>query len=422
MADPWAALPPRGAAPAAAHASSLLTPPFVLTWCATFAFFMSYYILLPTIPLYAVALGGTEAQVGLVMGLLTASSTFARPCVAPAIDRRRRKPFIAVGAGIFVISSLLYLLATSIPRLLLLRIFHGTGMGIFMTAATTLVADVAPLPRRGEVMGTYGLAINLAMALAPAAGMALINSASFAALFFVAAGVALVALALGVAVPEAPRSPRLGGAPGGPSAAPETEGLHRGRIISRPAVFPSIIVLALTITYGAVLTFLPLWGRANRLENPGTFFTLYAAALLAVRTQAGKLSDRFGLGAVIVPGLGIISAAMLLLAAADRPWKVLGAGVVFGIGMGAVQPSLAALVTDRAPEVERARAFATYYGAFELGIAVGSIGLGAFLEATSFPAMWVAAGAIVALGAAMFLAGAGGGMGRAPSRPVHGVT
>ncbi len=416
MPDPFPAAPP-GAAPAGPGAPSLLTPTFALTWCATFALFMSFYILLPTIPLYAVKLGATEAQVGLVIGLLTAASTVARPCVAPAIDRRRRKPFIAVGAAIFVISGLLYNVATSIPRLLLLRVFHGCGMGIFMTAATTLVADVAPLPRRGEAMGAYGLGINLAMALAPAAGMAVVNRASFTALFLASAAVALAALAFGIAVPEGPRAPRPGvtgegrfGA-GGDGAAP------RGHIISRPAIFPSLVVLAQNITYGAVLTFLPIWGRAHRLENPGTFFTVYALALLAVRTQAGKLSDRFGRGVAIVPGLGIISAAMVLLAVAGRPWQILAAGVVFGVGMGAVQPSLAALLTDRAPEAERARAFATYYGTFELGIAVGAIGLGSFLEATSFPTMWMAAAVVPALGAVTFLTGAGGGLGRAPSRP-----
>ncbi|HEY7677424.1 MAG TPA: MFS transporter [Candidatus Methylomirabilis sp.] len=413
MADPFPVVPPGGAETAVPHPGSLLTPTFVLTWCATFTFFLSYYLLLPTVPLYAVGLGGTEAQVGLVMGLLTAASTVTRPCVAPAIDRRRRKPFIAAGAAIVVVCGLLYNGATSIPRLLLLRIFHGVGMGTFMTAATTLVADGAPLPRRGEAMGAYGLAINLAMALAPAAGMALVNSTSFAVLFASSAGVALVALALATAVPEAPRAPACAGEP-----APGTGAGALGGVLSRPALFPSAIVLALTTTYGAVLTFLPIWGRANQLENPGTFFTLYAVSLLAVRTRAGKLSDRFGRGAVIVPGLGIMAVALVLLAAAGRPWQVLAAGVVYGAGMGAVQPSLAALLTDRAPEAERARAFATYYGAFELGIAVGAIGLGAFLEATSFPAMWTAAAAVAAVGAVTFLAGARGGAGRAPSQPL----
>lgn len=422
MADPYPVVPPDGSAPAVAHPGSLLTPTFVLTWCATFTFFLSYYLLLPTVPLYAVGLGGTEAQVGLVMGLLTAASTVARPCVAPAIDRRRRKPFIAAGAAIVVVCGLLYNAATSIPRLLLLRIFHGVGMGTFMTAATTLVADGAPLPRRGEAMGAYGLAINLAMALAPAAGMALVNATSFAALFAVSAGVALAALALAVAVPEAPRPAWPGAPAGAPGAAPRSEAGALGGLLSRPALFPSAIVLAQTTTYGAVLTFLPIWGRANRLENPGTFFTLYAVALLAVRTRAGKLSDRFGRGAVIVPGLGIMAVALALLAAAGRPWQVLGAGVVYGAGMGAVQPSLAALLTDRAPEAERARAFATYYGAFELGIAVGAIGLGAFLEATSFPAMWAAAAAVAAMGAATFLAGTRGRRGETPVRQAQGVT
>ena len=386
---------PRGAA--------LLTPTFLLTCCATFAFFVSFYILLPTIPLYAVSLGGTEGQVGLVIGLLTLSSTLCRPCVAPAIDRRRRKPFMVIGAVIFVLSGLLYPLATTIPRLLLLRVFHGSGMGIFMTAAMALVTDVAPRPRRGEAMGAYGLAINLAMAIAPAAGMAVVNAASFPALFLVSTGVAAVALLLAVSVPE-----------GVPAFRAAEAARDPGHIISRPALFPSAIMMAQTITYGVVLSFVPIWGRAKGMENPGLFFTLYAAALLAVRTRAGKLSDRFGRGAVVVPGLGIVSAAMVVLALAGGPRQILAAGVVFGTGMGAVQPSLAAFLTDRAPEAERARAFATFYGSFELGVGVGSIGLGWFLEATSFPAMWMVAAVVAALGAGGFMVGARAPRGNGP--------
>jgi MFS family permease len=398
------AAPPRSAGPLSGHPGRVLTPAFVLTCGATFTFFISFYILLPTIPLYAVTLGATQAQVGLVIGLLEAASVLARPCVAPAIDRRRRKPFMLAGALIFAFSGVLYPLAVTMPRLLALRVFHGTGMGIFMTASTSLIADGAPPARRGEALGAYGLAINLAMAIAPAAGMAVVNRASFLLLILISAGMGLAALALAAVVPEA----------AGRAGATDRDA-QRGPFISRAALFPSAIVFAQTVTYGAVLSFVPLWARALEMENPGVFFTVFALGLIAIRTQAGKLSDRFGRRAVVVPGLGTIAAALVLLALAGRPWHILAAGVVFGLGMGAVTPSLAAFLTDRAPASERARAFATYYGSFELGIAVGSVALGWVLAATTFPAMWLTSAAVAALGAGTFLWGTGR---RHPRQPV----
>jgi MFS family permease len=386
----------RSTRPRPGPTARVLTPAFLLIWGATFTFFISFYILLPTIPLYAVTLGATQAQVGLVIGLLEAASVLARPCVAPAIDRRRRKPFMLAGALIFAVSGVLYPLAATMPRLLALRVFHGTGMGIFMTAATSLIADGAPPARRGEALGAYGLAINLAMAIAPAAGMAVVNRASFLLLFFVSAAMGLAAMALAAIVPEA----------GGRAGATDRNG-QRGPFISRAALFPSAIVFAQTVTYGAVLSFVPLWARTLEMENPGVFFTVFALALIAFRTQAGKLSDRFGRRAVVVPGLGTIAMAMVFLSLAGRPWHILAAGIVFGVGMGAVTPSLAAFLTDRAPASERARAFATYYGSFELGIAVGSVALGWVLAATTFPAMWLVSAAIAVLGAGAFLWGTG---------------
>jgi len=405
---------------AAAPAARLLTHTFLLTWLATFALCVSYFLLLPTIPLYAAALGGTQSQIGLVLGLYAGASTLVRPCVAPAVDRRGRKPFIVAGAIISLVACLLYFVAAGIPPLFLVRVVHGCGAGIFMTAATALVADVAPVPRRGEAMGTYGLAFNVAMAFAPAAGMAVVNRASFAALFAVCTAVTVAALALSATVPGGPGATGPAAPPDGQPATGAQEipaPAGRGHLLSRPALFPSAIMVAQTIAYGAVLSFVPIWGQVKRLDNPGTVFTAFALAMLAVRTRAGRLSDRFGRGAVIVPGLLIVSTAMILLAIAGQPWHLQAAGAVLGLGMGAVQPSLGAFLTDRAPDAERARAFAIFYGAFELGIAVGSVGFGWFLEAATFPAMWLTAAVAPALGAIAYCAGAGRRLrARAPAR------
>lgn len=405
MTDPFAAassgglasaVPPRGAAQEAADPGRLYTATFVLTWIATFAIFASYYLLLPTLPLYALSLGSSTGQVGLVLGLYTGASMVIRLCVAPAMDRSRRKPYMVAGAAVFLASALAYFFAGTLPGLLALRTVHGCGMGVFMTAATALVTDVAPVRRRGEALGAYGLAIHVGMAFAPALGTAVLNRTSFQGLFFAAAVAAAATLALAVAIP--------GGAQPAPSERP-TPALRR--IFSLSALFPSAVMLGQTMAYGAALSFVPVWGQGHRLENPGGFFTGYALAMLAVRTRAGRISDRFGRGPVIVPGLALLAAGMALLAAVSRPWHLLAAGVIMGIGMGAVQPALGALLTDRAPEAERARAFAMFYGAFEGGVALGSVGAGWLLEVASFPAMWLAAAGAPVAAAIAFCVGEG---------------
>ena len=47
---------------------TLFTKNFILTSFSTFAMFTSFYFLLVTLPIYIVQLGGTESEVGLIIG------------------------------------------------------------------------------------------------------------------------------------------------------------------------------------------------------------------------------------------------------------------------------------------------------------------------------------------------------------------
>ena len=68
---------------------------------------------------------------------------------------------------------------------------------------------------------------------------------------------------------------------------------RRGR---RPLVLlgTAIFVLTLYVSYGGLAALLPLFAAQRRLGNPGLFFTVYALVGLAVRSPAGRLSDRLG--------------------------------------------------------------------------------------------------------------------------------
>src|SRR5439155_16812682 len=76
----------------------------------------------------------------------------------------------------------------------------------YPTAASAVVADLAPPARRGAVMGTFGAAANIAMALAPIAGLAVADRLGFVPLFQLAACAAVVALLLTQRLPEPARS------------------------------------------------------------------------------------------------------------------------------------------------------------------------------------------------------------------------
>ena len=135
--------------------------------------------------------------------------------------------------------------------------------------------------------------------------------------------------------------------------------------------------------------------------TPGLFYTVYALVSLAVRSPAGRLSDRLGRRAVIAPALGHPAAglaAVLGLAASQRAF--LGAAALYGVGFGAAQPALLAMTADRAPPGERGRAMGTLYTAWELGISGGAMLLGLCATTLGYEATWWTAAVIAAAGRA----------------------
>jgi len=370
--------------------SRLATREFVLLWPGAFAFFLSFYLLLPTLPLYASGLGIAESSIGFIIGFFALSSMVVKPWAGWAADRYGRLPLLGGGALIFVSSALLYQRSRTVNALLLARIFHGVGMGLYPTAATAVVADIAPPERRGEAMGAFGAAANLALALGPVLGAWVAERAGFAVLFATSAASAALALGLTLSLNETLRQHRR--APFDLTA-----------VLSQAALFPSAILFCLMATYGVQVAFLPLYVRSLRGWNPGVFFLVFALVVAAVRGHAGRLSDQMGRAPVTAAGMLLSALGMIALALGRTSAALIVAGALYGIGFGTAQPALMAWTVDRVSGQERGRAMGTFYTAWELGIGTGAIGSGLVLSATGFPAMFGIAGGLALLGGAAAL-------------------
>jgi MFS family permease len=354
-------------------------------------FFLSHQLVLIATPLYALDRGGTQEDAGSLTLLFSLAALLSRLPIGWVMDRWGRRPVMLAGLALAAACCLLYRAVGTLPALLALRPLHGVALGIFTAAATAVIADVSPASRRAEGMGYFGLGNNVAWALGPALSLAVVSRFRFPPLFLMAAAVGMVGLVLAVPVRE--------------TGAKVPHGVPvRARTIFVPrAIFPGLIVGALTVTHGALVTFLPLMGRARTLGNPGAFFTMASILLVAVRAKAGALSDRWGRGSVIVPGMVLSALAMVLVGLAHTPARLMLAGTVYGLGVALAQPALMALVADRTTEADRARAISTFYTGWELGIGMGAFPFGYLLSWTSFTVMYAAVGLVTAAGALGYL-------------------
>lgn len=352
---------------------------FFLILVVSFLMFLSMYMLLPTLPLYAQTIGGNETVAGTIVGVFTFSAVLVRPWFGNLLDRRGRKLILMIGAGIFLVSALAYNLTFSILTLLALRVVHGIGWGASTTATATMASDVIPAVRRAEGMGYYGIAATLAMSLGPALGLYLVKYSSYSVLFTGAAILAALGLAGSFLINyETPLKNRE-----------EAKILPvKGVVLEKTALPPALVLFFITLTYGGIVTFLPTYADYRGVENIGLFFTVYALVLLLSRPITGKLADRYGVRKFLVPGILLIALALALLVKASSLPIFLLVAVIYGLGFGTVQPILNALVISLSPPERRGAANATFAVAMDLGIGVGAVALGYLTQKMGFEFMY----------------------------------
>jgi MFS family permease len=362
---------------------------FFFTWINRFSFFLAHHLTRPILPLYLVSFGASSTVIGAVMAVFTITATATRIPVGLLIDRIGRKPFLIAGVALFAVGNFGYLWAPGILLMLPFRMLHGVGWSGCTTAVATLAADIAPQKRRGELIGYAAMASSLGGAIGPVAGFALLQRFDFSGVFFGAAALLFVSLILAAFVKEPEHGPRNN---------------HRQRwidlLVIPETLLPALAVAFLSFGHGGILTFLPIHALKLGLENPGLWFGLYALCLLLSRPVAGPLSDRISRRAVIIPGLILNLLGIGILALASSPAWLMAAAVVGGFGTGAAQPALMTVAVDQTAPQRRGQSMAQYQCFYDLGIGLGSLTLGAFLDLVdqNFFLMYTATAVVALIG------------------------
>ena len=378
----------------------LWTADYALTLLGTVGFFSSFFYLLSVLPDYVDSIGGAKWQIGLIVGGFGLVPLFIRPFVGRWSDRGRRKLLMRVGLVVSAGALVLMVFSEDVASLFLIRVVQGIGVAMYPTAAASLVAEVSPVPRRGEGLGFFGMSTGVAQMIAPAAGVVVADAWGFNAVFLLAAATA--GLTLLVVQPVREPAPHR----------EVTEG--PSTLIPRQAIFPMLVFLSVTFSFSAAATFLPLLGDERDLGNVGLFFLFGGVGALLTRPLAGRTSDRVGRVPVVVPGLVATTASMWLLALAGSPPLMMLAGFASGVGLGAAHTGLLALAIDRVPPAERGRATAVLQMAWDIGGLTGGLLLGLLATALGVVAVYWAAGLIVLAALAGLLSAQAGGISSGP--------
>lgn len=352
----------------------LWTASFLSACMGNFLLFFAFYLLIPIFPLYLIdTFDASRSLVGVVLSSYTLAALLVRPFSGFLLDLFRRKPQYLIAFLIFVLTFIAYPLVTTVNLFLLVRILHGASFGFVTTAGNSLVVDILPASRRGEGLGFFGVANNLAMVIGPMTSLLMHEEGiNYQFIFYLAilsglAGFVFASL-IKVHKPFEPNKDRIGGF---------------DRFFLFKGFKAGLTFLLIGVPYGMFMSYLAIYGKELGIETGlGLFFSLLAAGLIVSRLFSGKMVDRGKLTRAIDIGLLISTIGLFMLASLQRMNDYSHAlvnvlffliPVILGLGYGLIFPAYNTLFVNLAPHNRRATASSTFMTSWDLGVGTGLI-------------------------------------------------
>jgi len=169
---------------------------------------LGLFLILPVFALFAEDLpGSTPVLAGLAIGVYGLTQAILQIPFGLLSDRLGRKPVILAGLLLFAAGSVLAALGTDIWQVILGRALQGSGA--VAAAVMALAADLTRESQRTKAMASIGMTIGGAFMLALIAGPSLNAWIGVPGIFWLTAGLALVAMALIVMVVPSPVRSRV---------------------------------------------------------------------------------------------------------------------------------------------------------------------------------------------------------------------
>ena len=352
-----------------------LSRDFVLSFFAQFCFSSVFCILIPTIPIYLSKFQSKESEIGILVGIFSVSSLILRPFVGKALLTIPERLFMVCGTLIYVTSSFAYIFASPFWPLFWLRIFHGVGLALFSTASFTFIANITPPAQRGQSISYFSLSMNLSWALGPFFGMLLINHFGFRVMFFVCAGLSLASLWMATKLSKQ-------------TIPMENQSPMSDSYLSRAALPFSFVAFLLSVIWGTLAAFFPLYALGHGVSNPGIFFIFLAGTTFLGRAFFAKMADKYGKKQIIMPCLAIVIISITIIPLSKTLAMFVLSAVLLGTGWALLYPALLTYAVDNAGSAQ-GPAMGTFTAFSDLGGGLGPMIMGIILEWTNYSVMFL---------------------------------
>lgn len=341
------------------HVRSDGAVPYWRLWSACFLGFGAIGMTMQVMPAYAHERFGADAiTAGLAVTIGSLATMFSRPVSGRFADQSGGRRVAMAGAILGLVGGIGHIVATSLPVLILARLFLGAGEGALFTGSVGWILAHTEQSRRGKVAGHFGLSMWMGLASGPMLGTAILSIGPYRSVWIAASIIPMLAWVL-VASTR-------------PEGRVSTGGTNiRRALFPRAAWVPGASGVFSSIGYGIIAAFLV--PRFAALDFAGRNFalTVFGIAFMITRFLGSGSAGRFGARRVLLSAFLIESVGLVGLFLTHVEWLAFASTALTGAGLSLLIPSVTSLVTDAANPRERTAALGAVTSAWDLGVAVG---------------------------------------------------
>ena len=357
-------------------------------------------ILVPALPGLVTRLASDTGTVQLTLSLYLLSLAAAQLLLGPLSDRFGRRPVVLAGLALSVVASLAAIAASSIGALIGARVVQAIGASTGIVIGRAIIRDLYERERAAAMIGLVTTAMVIAPMISPLIGGILDTAFGWEAIFlFIAAFSGAVLLWAALVLPET-RPASVAQAPG--------MLIEEWRALIGSAKFHGYVLCGalgsapfFTFLGGGPHVVVTLMGRTS--AEYGVWFAITSLGYMSGNFTASRLSQRFGVDAMIMAGIAfeLVGASLTALLVATLPEA--GPAIIFlpqlviSYGNGLLLPNAIAGAISVRPQAAGAASGMTGFAQMAIGAASTQVVSIALAGASSaMPMAWMLVIVVVA--------------------------
>ena len=332
-------------------------------------------IMLPLLPLYALSLGASPLELGLMTSGFAIANGVAQFGSGFLMERFGSRRFIVVGIGTYAAANVLIATATTAVALIGYRVIAGLGGGVNMVATRLYIAQTAASANLAFFNSIISAANSAGSVLGPALGGLVAFAGDLRVPFLIVAATSTVAFIAAFFLPRPPERAHDG--PGVAAAG--------GRVWNRSVFVLLAGNLLLLIGFGGWITsYAPF--VTQRLGwstfDVGIIFTVFGIGDITLGPWLGHLADRTGRRRMaVLASIPIFLFGFVLFFNLPRVFFY-AISFVTGAALTAYNASWFALLTTAVPAARRGRVFGVVSAVAQAGTVIGALGASTIWQLT----------------------------------------